>query len=169
LGAGPLTRIRRMGVYFYGEQQIENLVQSSQRLRARFCAGAAGILGAACVVGWLRPGWIFGAGNHARGWVIAALFVFFAGPLAENLWRWQSRTESLRESLRDFRVEVLEDGVRVSAACGIRAMRWEEIRRVEQVGWGLYLRAAERYRWISGAGGWVCGVEAGDPGDGDSF
>lgn len=147
-GTGSLARIRGMGVYFYGEQQIENLVQSSQRLRARFCAGAAGILGAAAVTGWLRPAWVFGEGNHARGWVIAALLVFFAGPLGENLWRWRSRTESLRQSLRDFRVEVFEDGVRVAADGGIRVMGREEIRRVEEVGWGLYLRSAQRYRWI---------------------
>jgi len=137
-----------MGVYFYGEQRIENLVQSSKRLRARFCAGAAIILGAAAVTGWLRPAWIFGAGNHARGWVIAALLLFFAGPLAENLWRWESRTERLRQALREFRVDVFEDGVRVSADGGIRVLPREEIRRIEEVGWGLYLRSAERYRWI---------------------
>lgn len=137
-----------MGVYFYAERQIETLVQSSERLRTRYCAGAAVILGAAAVTAWLRPEWIFGMGNHVRGWVIAALCVFFAGPLGENVWRWQSRTQNLRESLRSFRVEVSADGVRVFAASGTRELRWDEIVRAEGVGWGLYLRSAERYRWI---------------------
>ncbi len=146
--AGAVARIRGMGVYFYGERRIETLVHASERQRARFCAGAAVILGAAAVTAWLRPDWIFGVGNHARGWVIAALFVFFAGPLAENLWRWQSRTARLRESLRHFRVEVSADGARILAAAGTRELRREEIVRAEEVGWGLYLRTAERYRWI---------------------
>jgi hypothetical protein len=145
---GAVARIRDMGVYFYGERRIETLVESSERLRARFCAGAAVILGAAAVTAWLRPEWIFGAGNHARGWVIAALFVFIAGPLGENLWRWQGRTASLRESLRQFRIEASAEGVRISAAEGSRELRREEILRAEEVGWGLYLRSAERYRWI---------------------
>lgn len=137
-----------MGVYVYSERQIGNLVESSKHLRARFCAGAAVVLVAAAIVAGVRPAWIFGAQNHARLWVMAALFVFFLGPLGENLVRWKSRAENLRRSLWNFRVEVSEIGIHVSGASGIRELRREEILRVEEVGWGLYLRTAERYRWI---------------------
>jgi len=137
-----------MRVYVYGEQRIEQLVESSQRLRRRFCWGAAIILAASALVGWLRPVWIFGAGKHAREWVIAALFVFFVGPLGDNLLRWRSRRAGLRESLQKFRIEVFDDRVWVAGAGGVRALRREEIRRAEEVGWGVYLRSARRYRWI---------------------
>lgn len=105
-----------MGIYIYADPQVEEIVRSSQRLRRRFCLGAALILVAACVVAMLQPMWIFGTANHARGWVIAALFVFFAGPLGDNLLRWKSRSQRVREQLRALRIEVSSEGVRVLRA-----------------------------------------------------
>lgn len=137
-----------MGIYVYGERQIEEIVGASTRLRFRFCLGAAVILAAACVVASLRPEWIFGPANHARPWVLAALFVFFAGPLGDNLWRWKSRPARLADSLRKLRIEISAEGVRVLTASGMRQMARAEIQRAEEVSWGLYLRSPNRYRWI---------------------
>jgi hypothetical protein len=58
---------------------------------------------------------------------MAALFVFFVGPLGENLWPGRSRPLKLERSLR---------------------LEWTEVQRAEQVPWGLYLRSSNRYRWL---------------------
>ena len=106
------------------------------------------ILVAAGVVAMVRPEWIFGAGERARVWVVAALFVFFGGPLGENLWRWRKRPAKLEEALRAVRVEVSADEVKLFEAGSVRQLTRSDIRRAEEVSWGLYLRTANRYRWI---------------------
>ncbi len=133
-----------MATYRYSNWAIEDIVCGTKRLRLWFCAGAEAVLIAAAVVAWLRPEWIFGAEEHARLWVMAALFVFFAGPLGENLLRWKRRFEKLEQSLREMRVEVSAAGVVTPS----RSLAREEIVRAEEVSWGLYVRTKNRYRWV---------------------
>ncbi len=137
-----------MGVFTYRETEIAEIVETMKRLRLAYCLGAAVILAAAGVVAMVRPEWIFGAGERARGWVAVTLFVFFGGPLAENLWRWKRRPVKLEEALRAVRVEVSAEEVRLFEAGSVRQLRRSEIRRAQEVSWGLYLRTANRYRWI---------------------
>jgi hypothetical protein len=137
-----------MAMYVYSEPEINEIVQSSKRLRIRFCAGAGAFLAAASVVAMVKPSWIFGPENHARLWVLALLGIFVAGPLAENLLRWKTRSAKLKESLRSMRIEVSNWGVRVLGDGRMRALERAEIRLAEEVPWGLYLRSANRYRWI---------------------
>jgi hypothetical protein len=147
-GVRAAPRIRDMAIYVYHDVEVDEIVQSSERLRRRFCVAAGILLAAACVVAMLKPSWIFGPENHARAWVLALLAVFVAGPLAENLLRWKSRSKKLRESLRSTRVEVSSWGVRVLGDSGMQALERAAILRAEEVPWGLYLRSANRYRWI---------------------
>jgi hypothetical protein len=137
-----------MGVYTYREREIEGIVVRMKRMRLAYCLGAAVILVAARVVAMVRPEWIFGAGERARAWVLLTLFVFFAGPLGENLWRWKRRPAKLEEALRAVRVEVCAEEVRLLESGSVRQLARREIRRAEEVSWGLYLRTANRYRWI---------------------
>jgi hypothetical protein len=137
-----------MGVYSYREREIEGIVGNMKRLRMAYCVGAAAILVASGVVAMVRPEWIFGAGERARAWVLFALFVFFGGPLGENLWRWKKRPVKLEEALRAVRVEVCAEEVRLFEAGSVRQLKRSEIRRAEEVSWGMYLRTANRYRWI---------------------
>jgi len=137
-----------MAVYIYDERQIESIIRATKRFRLRYCAAAVTVLIASVVVALSRPQWIFGADSHARVWVMAALFVFFAGPLGENLWRWRSRPVKLEECLRRMKVEISEEGVTVAGASSTRSLSWSEIQRAEEVPWGLYLRSANRYRWL---------------------
>jgi hypothetical protein len=137
-----------MSVYFYGEQQIESMVRATRRFRLFFCAFSISILVAACGVAFLRPEWIFGVHQHARLWVIAALTIFVAGPLLDNLWRWRSRLAAMQESLQRTVIEVSEEAVRVERASGMRQLSRSDIQRAEEVSWGLYLRTANRYCWL---------------------
>ena len=143
-----IAKIRRMAVYIYSEQQIESIIRATKRFRLRNCAVAAALLIAACLVAFLRPEWIFGARAQARMWVLAALFVFVAGPLVDTLWRWRSRPLRLQRVLRERTIEVSAEGVTVSGAPRVRQLARSEIRRAEEVPWGLYLRSPNRYRWI---------------------
>ena len=136
-----------MAVYFYSEPQIESIIRASKRFRLFFCVVAVKIIFAASVVAFTRPEWIFGAHAHARFWVLAALFVFVAGPLADSLLRWRSRGTKLEESLRTMRVEVNDEGIALTGASSRRLAR-SDIRIAEEVTWGLYLRTTSRYRWL---------------------
>jgi hypothetical protein len=142
------AKIRRMATYIYSECEIESIIDATKRFRLRFCAVAALILAAACIVALVRPEWIFGVREHARVWVVCALSVFFAGPLVDNLWRWKSRTVKLEESLRKRRVEVSAGGISLHGSASVRRLERSEIQRAEEVSWGLYLRSPNRYRWI---------------------
>ena len=137
-----------MAFYMYGEEEIEGIIRAQQRLRLRFCVAVFILLLAACVVALTRPEWIFGAHERARLWVIGALFVFFVGPLGENLVRWRSRPARLRESLKRTCVEISESGVRIEEPGQIRHLSRADIRRAEETPWGVYLRTRERYRWM---------------------
>jgi hypothetical protein len=134
-----------MGAYSYTEQEIASIIRAHKRFRLRFCTGAATILFAACVVAALRPEWIFGAHQHARTWVITALGIFFVGPLSEHLRRWKNGPRKLQMSLQATRVEISEDGV---GRTGSKRLERSEILRAEELSWGLYLRTANRYRWL---------------------
>lgn len=137
-----------MAVYTYSEHEIASIIRASKRLRLAYCAVAVKILSAACVVALTRPEWIFGAHQHARIWVLLALFVFFAGPLADTLWRWKSRPARQEETLRKTSVEITEKGIMLSGASSVRQLARDKILRGEEVSWGLYLRTPNRYRWI---------------------
>jgi len=137
-----------MAFYMYGEEEIEGIIRAQQRLRLRFCVAVFILLLAACVVALTRPEWIFGAHERARLWVIGALFVFFVGPLGENLVRWRSRPARLRESLARTSIEVSESGIRMEEPGQIRQLARGEIVRAEETPWGLYLRTRDRYRWM---------------------
>lgn len=137
-----------MAVYSYSEREIASIIRASKRIRLAYCAVAVKILSAACVVALTRPEWIFGAHQHARIWVLLALLVFFAGPLADNLWRWRSRPAKLKESLLRTRVEVTGKGITLCGADSATKLARNEIQRAEEVSWGLYLRTVQRYRWI---------------------
>ena len=54
----------------------------------------------------------------------------------------------LAESLRAVRVEVCAEEVRLLEMGSVRQLARSEIRRAEEVSWGVYLRTASRYRWI---------------------
>lgn len=137
-----------MAVYRYSEQRIESIIVATKRLRLRYCAVAVGILCAACVVGVRRPEWIFGPHQQARMWVLIALAVFVVGPLLDNLWRWKSRPQKLAASLRETEVTVAAEEVSITAAGSVRHLARAEITQAEEVCWGIYLRSADRYRWI---------------------
>jgi len=137
-----------MAVYIYREEEIEGIIRAQQRLRLRFCVAVFILLLAACVVALTRPEWIFGAHERARLWVIGALFVFFAGPLGENLVRWRSRPAQVRESLARTSIEVSESGIRMEEPGQIRQLARNEIVRAEETPWGLYLRTCNRYHWM---------------------
>ena len=137
-----------MGVYSYREREIEGIVGNMKRLRVAYCVGATMILAAAGMVAVVRPEWIFGGAERARWWVLAALLVFFGGPLGENLWRWKRRPAKLAEELRALRVEVCAEEVRLLEEGSVRQIARREIRRAQEVSWGLYLRTGNRYRWI---------------------
>lgn len=137
-----------MAVYGYSEERVESIIRVTKRLRLRYCAAAAAILAAAGVVAAKRPEWIFGAQQQARMWVVMALVIFIAGPLADNLWRWKSRPNNLAESLRQTHVTVSAEGIWLSRAISSQYIARTEIQRAEEVCWGVYLRSGSRYRWI---------------------
>jgi uncharacterized membrane protein YphA (DoxX/SURF4 family) len=137
-----------MAVYRLSEKRIESIIRATKRLRLCYCAVAAGILVAAWIVGLTRPEWIFGPHQQARVWVVLALGVFVAGPLADTVLRWQSRPVKLRKLLRDTQVTLNEQGIEVSDANSVRRFMRSEILGAEEVSWGVYLRSANRYRWI---------------------
>jgi len=137
-----------MAVYSYRESKIEQIIRAQQRLRLRFCVVVFIILLAAVSVAIARPEWIFGMHQQARVWVIGALFVFFAGPLGENILHWNNRPASLRQALRRTRIEVSESRVRIEEPGRVRQLDRTEIRRVEETPWGIYLRTRGRYRWM---------------------
>lgn len=137
-----------MGVYSYRERDIEEIVGEMRRVRTVYCAGAATVLLSAAVVAGMHPAWIFGDGGRARWWVVAALFVFFGGPLGETVWRWRSRPVVLERALRAVRVEVSQEEFRLFEEGSTRQLGRAEVCRAEEVSWGLYLRTANRYRWM---------------------
>ena len=137
-----------MAVYIYSEEEIEGIIRAQQRLRLRFCVAVFTILLAALLVAMTRPEWIFGAHERARLWVMAALFVFFVGPLGENLLRWKSRPARVRESLQRTSVEVSASEVRIEEPGQVRQFSRPDILGAEETPWGLYLRTRDRYRWI---------------------
>ncbi len=137
-----------MGVYRYDSSQVESIIGAMKRSRLRHCATASAVLVAASVCGLVRPTWIFGASQHARAWVVLAMFVLFVGPLVESLVRWKSRPRRLEESLRATRVEVSGEGITMASLGPARHLARHEICRVEEIGWGLYVRSRRRYRWI---------------------
>ncbi len=137
-----------MAVYIYTQETIEQITRARQRQRRRFCAVVSIILIAAVVVAGTRPEWIFGANQHARLWVLTALFVFFAGPLGDNLLRGKRRHAKLRQTLSETHVETSDAGIRYSAPQYVRSMSWQEVVRAEEVPWGVYLRTRNRYRWL---------------------
>jgi len=137
-----------MAVYSYSENRIESIIGATKRLRLRYCVVAGGVLAAACVVGVNRPDWIFGPHQQARMWVVASLVLFVAGPLADTVWRWKSRPENVAASLRETEVVVGEEEVSITTADSVRHLTRGEITRAEEVCWGVYLRSADRYRWI---------------------
>lgn len=137
-----------MAVYRYSEQRVESIILATKRLRLRYCAVAAGILGAAVLVAMIRPEWVFGPHQQARMWVLVLLAVFVAGPLLENIWRWKSRLQKLAASLGETEVAVAEEEVSVTTADSVKHLRRCEITQAEEICWGVYLRSADRYRWI---------------------
>lgn len=140
--------IRRMALYVHRERQIESIINATKRFRLRYCAVAVAILVAACLVALLCLEWIFGTHQHARIWVLVALFVFFGEPLGEILWRGKSRPERLEQSLRRTKVDPSAEGVCRSGTVSQKRLARNEIRRAEEISWGLYLRTTNRYRWI---------------------
>ena len=137
-----------MAVYTYSECEIASIIRASKRIRLAYCAVAVKMLSAAVVVAFTRPEWIFGAQQRARFWVIAALFVFFAGPLADTAWNWKRRRRSMEDSLRRTIIEVTEKKITLSNGLAVKQLSSDEIQVAEEVPWGLYLRSEHRYRWI---------------------
>ena len=137
-----------MAVYRYSEERVESIIRATKGLRLRYCAVAAGILGAACVVAVTRPEWIFGPHQQARMWVLLALGIFVAGPLADTVWCWKSRPEKLAKSLRATRVVVGEEEVSITAADSMTHLQRSEIAGAQETCWGIYLRSANRHQWI---------------------
>lgn len=81
-------------------------------------------------------------------WVVVALVLFVAGPLADTVWRWNSRPEKLAKSLRETELVITEDEVSITSADSVRHLGRSEIIGAHEVRWGVYLRSADRYRWI---------------------
>jgi hypothetical protein len=139
-----------MAVYSYSEQQIEEMVCKSRRLRIRFCVAAIVILVMAVLLAFYRPTLpIFH--EPARAWVMALLTSLFLFPLVKTIWRWRMWPDLMRSSLRETRVEVASGTVGVSGPFGYRRqLSISEIVRAEEahLGTGLYLRTSNRYRWI---------------------
>jgi len=137
-----------MSFYRYQQCEIESIIHATKRLRLRFCIIAAFILVASCVAAVSRPAWIFGVHERARLWVLVALCVCFAGPLADTLFRWRNRLTKLEQSLKTTIVEISSEAVTVQSSTSHRQLARNSIRRADEVPWGLYLRSANRYRWI---------------------
>jgi hypothetical protein len=139
-----------MAVYVYSEQQIEMIVSKSRRLRIRFCIAAMVILVIAVLLAFYRPTLpIFH--EPFRAWGMALVTSLFLFPLAKTIWRWGKWPDLMRNSLRETRVEVASGTVGVSGPFGYtRQLSISEIVRAEEpyLGTGLYLRSANRYRWI---------------------
>ena len=140
----------RMAVYVYTEQQIERMVGKSRRSRIRFCVASIVILVMALLLGLYRP--ILPIFHEPmRAWVMALLTSLFLLPLLKVIWRWRSRPDRMRNSLRETRVEVSSGTVGVSGPFGYkRQLSIREVVRAEEPHWGmgLYLRTSNRYPWI---------------------
>src|SRR5579864_2840280 len=137
-----------MAVYSYSENRIESIIGATKRLRLCYCVVATAILGAAVLMALIRPEWIFGPHQQARMWVVASLVLFVAGPLADTLWRWKRRPQRLAVSLRKTEVVVAKEEVSITTSDSMRHLTRCEITQAEEFSWGVYLRSADRYRWI---------------------
>lgn len=105
------------------------------------------------VLAFVRSEWFFGSRGHLGSWMIAVLFSLFLHPLIKHLRGWKIFPGKLRESLRKYKVEVSPEGVSiVSDSLTVRRFGRGDIQRAEEVSsfWraGLYLRTANRYRWL---------------------
>jgi hypothetical protein len=135
----PEPTIFDMAVYGYSEERIASIICAMKRRRLGYCAMAAGILMAAVVVALIQPEWIFGPHQQARLWVVLALVIFVAGPLADTVWHWRSRPVKLTESLRVTEVEVREEGIWDSGpGNSVRHLDRCEILEAQDTCWGIY-------------------------------
>lgn len=137
-----------MAVYAYSEEHIESMIAKSKRLRVCFWVAAAVMLVITVLLAFYRPTLpIFR--EPFRAWGIALLTALLF-PLAKTIWGWREWPESMRNSLRETRVEIASGVVSVSGPGYKRQLAISEIVRAEEayLGAGLYLRTSNRYRWI---------------------
>jgi hypothetical protein len=139
-----------MAIYVYSEQQIERRVANSRRFRIWFCVAAILILVMMGALAFYRPDFP-NIHQPMRGRLSAILLAIFLGPLLDNIWRWRSWPDRLRNSLRKFSVEIASGIVSFSGPSGEkRQLGTSEIIRLEEpsLGGGLYLRTSSRYRYF---------------------
>ena len=137
-----------MAVYAYSEEHIERMIAKSKRLRVRFLVAAVVIFVITVLLAFYRP--TLGIFREPfRAWGIGFLTALLF-PLAKTIWHWREWPESMRNSLRETRVEVASGVVSVSGPGYKRQLGISEIIRAEEayLGAGLYLRTSNRYRWI---------------------
>ena len=139
-----------MATYVYSKQQIERAIDNARRFRIWLCVAAAIIL---LFFGLLlidRPGSpVFR--EPVRGWVEAILSPILVVPLFRIIKNRKTWTEEMRRSLAEIAFEISPGKVSVLGPKGFkRQFNMSEIVRADEpsLGRGLYLRTANRYRWM---------------------
>jgi len=139
-----------MALYSYREQQIERMIKRARRWRTTFAVAAVAVLVTSLLLWIYRPDLpIFR--QPARTWFITIVFGVFVHPVIMVVRKWNRWQERLGNALRQFKVEVTSDAVKIYGQSGIdRQLKLQDISRIEEpsIGRGLYLRTSNRYRWL---------------------
>ncbi len=136
-----------MAVYAYSDEQIEKMIAGAKRLRVKFCLTASAIVVAVVLLWFFYPD----IPAFQKPWFFALFTTLFVVPLLQNLWRWNTWSDKSRSLLRSQSVDISPGAVIVTyPSSHKRQLEQREILRAEEpsLGGGLYLRTANRYRWL---------------------
>ncbi len=136
-----------MAVYAYSDEQIEKMIAGAKRLRVSFCLTASAIVVAVVLLWFFYPD----LPGFQKPWFFALFTTLFVVPLLQNIWRWNTWSDKARNSLRTQSVDISNGAVIVTyPSSHKRQLDQREILRAEEpsLGGGLYLRTANRYRWL---------------------
>jgi len=138
-----------MSAYGYSEARIEELIERGiGRIRKTVIVCLVLVVGSILAL-------CFHVGNFGLSGRIGLdpfFILFVIGPgIFQFYWNRRKFCETLRRSFSQFSVVVCDGEVRVSQLWGnTRQLQREQIVRLEEpkMGGGLYLRSANRYRWL---------------------
>jgi hypothetical protein len=138
-----------MHFYSYSESRIEELVSKRRRIqRVVFFAGLGLLLTSFLLMFYGLQGSPRPNGLWHTGFIL--LFVLGA-QLIQKSWSSHKKDEKLRNHLAGVSATFTDEEVQIRySKVSTRSLEWKDILRVEEpaIGGGLYLRSANRYRWL---------------------
>jgi hypothetical protein len=137
-----------MAVHTYSEAYIERTIARARRIRLWFSITAAAVSLVALLVSFYPNSPAFD--KEMPAWLFAVITTIFVVPLLQILWRWKTWPDKARSALRAQTIDISPSGVTATYSSAQRQLNRSEILRAEEpsLGAGLYLRAANRYRWL---------------------